>query len=139
MAKTKLWLVLRICIVLAPVLGALFFPDRSRAPEWQALVTVPIVFGIAVFMWITIVSQRRYIEFKEPFSLTLPFYPFKRYAIRFLALCAIVMLVAGVSRAVASLVLYQRMTGNGSMLLAMGISILVAVLTGIKLHNKVDL
>jgi H+/Cl- antiporter ClcA len=130
-----IWLLLRACFVLAPIGGVFFHQDTSRAPEWQALVLVPIAFAIAVFAWLSFLGRRKTVDFEQPFSMTLPFYPFDRYPVRFWLLCGIVAVTAGISRILASLFSQQRLTG-GSMFLFIGLGILVAVFGWMQWHKR---
>jgi hypothetical protein len=100
-------------------------------PEWQALVLAPAAFAIAVFVWLTFAGQRGTIDLAEPFSLTLPFFPMRRYPIRFWLLCGVVLFVAGACRTLASVILGQHLTG-ATMALSIGVGILIAVLGWLK-------
>lgn len=133
--RALFWVGLRAILVILPIIGAIIHPDAYLAPELGLLVSAPIVFALAIFVWLQFTFRRGTMQLQQPFSLTLPFFPISTFPLQFWLLCAVVFIGAGLSKLCVAYQRYHSLTG-WSVLLFIGVGILLAVLGWMQWNNR---
>ncbi|HTV84825.1 MAG TPA: hypothetical protein VME63_05440 [Dyella sp.] len=121
-----MWLVLRLALVLAAILGSITYPDQTSAPPFMFWVIATLVVATSVFGFLCVVDRRRAIDKGSPYLWTSPFYPQSRYPAQQFVLIGYLFTLVGAIRTVLPLYTQHRLVGT-SLCLAIGASMLTAV------------
>jgi hypothetical protein len=133
--SAMIWLILRICIVLAAIAAPLLHHDETSSMQWVAWVLIPLVAGGGLYTWLYFMGRYRSIDKGSPFSIRAPFFPINRHPAQFWVLCSYFMMATGVTRMAVSIYFDHRLVGS-SVLSVTGGAVLIAVVAWYRMFGK---
>ena len=123
----QLWIVLRALVVLLISSGiALYNPSRANL-DWFACLLISIAGGLFLFIWLLSIRDRPNIDWTNPISITLPFFPMNRYPMRYWLVVAVSLILGGSVAFFRETIRGGQYTPFGATFIALGLAIIIAV------------
>jgi hypothetical protein len=127
------WVLIRMVAVVGNIVGVATYPAEKSNLDWPACFLITATFSVTVFSWLYVVGKKNGIDLSGPYSLDTPFYPMRRYPLRFWFLASISLLAAGVLRLTIDLLYHRDHAAFGGTFFFWGLGILVVLELGRKL------
>ncbi len=89
------WVVARLLIVAANIGAVIAIPAEKSNIDWPACFLIAIIFAAALFAWLTIIRFQQGIEWSQPYSWRQPFWPLRKYPLRYASLISLAFIIAG--------------------------------------------
>lgn len=89
------WYVFRAASLIAMVIALGVYPRGESNLDWWAAGIICLAFSIALFIWLTVVRSRSYMEWSKPYDLSAPFFPMNRYPLRYWIVASFSLMVGG--------------------------------------------
>lgn len=130
------WYLARFAIVATTVIGGLVYPREQSNLDWLAAVIVSVMCGVALCAWLTAVRKDPSIEWSRPYALGMPFMPMRKYPLRYWAVGAMSLGVAGMATLMIDIASGRGNQGFGGTFLALGTTLYLVVVVWKRLFGK---
>lgn len=77
------WYALRVGSLLSIVVALDTYPREKSNLDWWAAGIIGLVVSVVLFIWLTVVRFRSYMEWSKPYDFSAPFFPMNRYPLRY--------------------------------------------------------
>lgn len=126
-ATLKSWLYARIALYLYAIVAGYSYKAMSNIP-WSTAVIGPAVFAAFLFVWLTSKADDAGVDWKQPFSLTKPFFPMARYPMHSTILSSAICILLGTASTIHAISLHNRIGSEAGLILLCGVFTLIAAL-----------
>jgi hypothetical protein len=134
--KTMLWKIYRAAVIAVNVWGITMYPrDRSNL-DWTACLLCSVAMSIAIFVWLTFVRSSKAIDWSHSLSWTAPFFPMRKYPLRFWSLASVSWMLAGGIAMLRDFILRDGQEAFGGTFFFIGVGIGVALLVWFRIFGR---
>jgi hypothetical protein len=132
------WFLTRILLIGLMIWAG--FSYSSMPDNWTAAILVPTLSAILMFVWLLGSASSPNIDWSDPRSLSKPFFPMKRYPIRFLFLGSGICIFNGIASAIHDLFTHGHLSALSCTAFLWGVFMLIALslfwLSPSNAHNR---
>lgn len=115
--------VLRTLLVGACVIGIASYPQSQSNVDWPVGLIIGGLSSLVFFAWLAGVRSSGEVDFSKPYSWTTPFYPMRRYPLRYLFVASLSLIAGGAATMVLDLFRPNAREGFGAVFLLWGLCI----------------
>jgi hypothetical protein len=130
------WILFRGAVILVTASAAWMYPREMSNLDWVAAGIISAVGGIAVFAWLTVVRSQPYIEWSYPYDISTPFWPMKKYPLRYWNVAAMSMCAAGLGGGIEDLLAHRGFGAFSGTFLGVGVAMYLAVVGWMRSFGK---
>jgi hypothetical protein len=135
-----IWKFLRLSVIAINIAGLLSFDAARSNLDWGVGFLAGIVSSIGLYWWLAVVRSRhdidRYTDWSQPYSLEQPFFPMRKYPLRFWFLAAYSLMIAGAAVMLRDMIENNGHVGFGGSFFIAGLFIAAALKLWIKRFSQ---
>jgi hypothetical protein len=94
-AWRAVWLTLRVLAMVFCTIGVIFIPEARSNIGWGACFIISFISAFSMFLWLTVSRSIKRIDWSDPYSWDKPFWPMRKYPLRYLFVCSYSLTLAG--------------------------------------------
>jgi hypothetical protein len=120
--------------------GLLSFDEPRSNLDWGVGFLAGAVSSIGLYWWLAVIRSRhyvdRYTDWSQPYSLDQPFFPMRKYPLRFWLLAAYSLMIAGAAVMLKDMIKNSGHEGFGGSFLITGLFITAALMLWIRRFSQ---
>jgi len=127
-----MWLVLRLFLIAFNIYAVLSLSEEESNLDWGACILISTIGSVTVFGWLMMIRNKARIDWSEPYSWTAPFFPMRRYPLRFWFTSSVVLMVGGLVEMSRDLIFHIGKLPVGGTFFIWGLFLLLSLMLWIK-------
>jgi hypothetical protein len=135
-----IWKFLRLSVIAITMAGLLSFDEPRSNLDWGVGFLAGIVFSISLYWWLAVVRSRHYAdrqtEWSQPYSFDRPFFPMRKYPLRFWFLAAYSLMIAGAAVMLRDMIENAGNEGFGGSFFIAGLFMTAALVLWVKRFSQ---
>lgn len=90
------WVLVRLVVIAVITTSLLVVPTTSANVDWAAAISIGILPAVALYVWLSAVRHRSYIDWSRPYSFKHSFLPMNRFPLRYWFVVSYSLLIGGI-------------------------------------------
>lgn len=121
------WVLIRLVVIAVITASLLFVPATSANLDWAGAIPIGVLPAVALYIWLTAVHHRSYIDWSRPYSFEDPFLPMNKYPLRYWFIVSYSLLIGGIVVMLRDLIERNGTESFGGLFFFMGLFIAIAL------------
>lgn len=130
------WIIARFLIIAVNVFGIAAIPKERSNLDWGACFLISVIVSVGLFAWLTAIRYKKDVDWSEPNSWRKPFYPMKKYPLRFWFLTAYSFMLAGIVAMSTAAIVQSGHEAVGGTIFFIGLFVVIALKIWIKKFTR---
>jgi hypothetical protein len=99
-----MWIVYRFAVIALISVSVIGIPVQRSNLDWPAAALIGVIVSVFLFVWLRAMRSRGDIDWSKPYSVTEPFWPMRRFPLRYWLVTSCGLLVGGLAGIAKTLV-----------------------------------